>query len=222
MTVKKNIMIDDWKIECEIHYKNIKNCYLRIRDGKIIISASRYYSEKQIDAFIYKNRAMIIQQLSSYHQRVSYQDHGYVEVFGNRYELIIKDLKIRRCVMHEHDIYVYDRHIQPVLDNFLTGLLLNYIEKKVQYYISSDFHRPMPEITIRKMKSRWGSCFYLKNKITFNFSLIFLPQELIDYVIIHELCHFIEPNHSARFYAEIEKCLPEYRLREKQLKETVI
>ena len=124
--------------------------------------------------------------------------------------------------MHEHDIYVYDRHIQPVLDNFLTGLLLNYIEKKVQYYISSDFHRPMPEITIRKMKSRWGSCFYLKNKITFNFSLIFLPQELIDYVIIHELCHFIEPNHSARFYAEIEKRLPEYRLREKQLKETVI
>lgn len=222
MTIKKTVIINGQKIDCEIHYKKIKNCYLRIRDGKIMISASYFYTEKQIDAFIIKNQDMIIKQLAKCHCHVSYRDHGYVEIFAKRYELIVKDMKIKRCVMHENDIYIYDQNIKSVLDCFLTQRLLEYIKQKIKDLLISDFDLPLPEISIRKMKSRWGSCFYLKNKITFNFSLIFLPPELIDYVIVHELCHFIEPNHSKRFYAEIEKRLPEYRLLEEKLKETVI
>ena len=222
MIVQKIFMINGQKIHCEIHYKNIKNCYLRVRDGKVVVSASRFFDEAQIEALIQKNQDVILKQLFHSIERTCYQDHGYVTVFGKKYELIVKDMKIKRCVMHDHDIYIYDHNIKPLLENFLKKQLLDYIEKRVKYFLQSDFDLPFPDIKIRKMKSRWGACFYQKNKVTFNFSLIYLVPELIDYVIVHELCHFIEPNHSRKFYNEIEKRLPNYRLLEKKLKETAI
>ena len=77
----------------------------------------------------------------------------------------------------------------------------------------------MPEIEIKKYKSRWGACFSKQNKVSFNLALVHLDKSLIDYVIIHELCHFIQPNHSKLFYQEIEKRLSDYKIREKRLKE---
>ena len=77
----------------------------------------------------------------------------------------------------------------------------------------------MPYIQIKNYKGRWGSCFYKENKVTFNSSLIHLDKELIDYVIVHELAHFIEANHSSKFYKEIEKRMPDYKIRQKRLKE---
>lgn len=222
MIIQKIFMINNQKIYCEIHYKNIKNCYLRVRDGKVVVSASRFFDELKIEALIRKNQDIILKQLVHSVQRICYKNHGYVIVFGKKYELIVKDMKIKRCVMHDHDIYIYDHNIKPLLDNFLKKKLLEYIEKKVKQFLQSDFDLPLPDIQIRKMKSRWGACFYQKNKVTFNFSLVYLEPELIDYVIIHELCHFIEPNHSRKFYDEIEKRLPSYRLLEKKLKETAI
>lgn len=222
MIIQKIFMINGQKIHCEIHYKNIKNCYLRVRDGKVVVSASSFFDETQIEALIRKNQDMILKQLLHSIERTCFQNHGYVTVFGKKYELIVKDMKIKRCVMHDHDIYIYDHNIKPLLEHFLKKQLLDYIEKKVKQFLHSDFDLPLPDIQIRKMKSRWGACFYQKNKVTFNFSLVYLAPELIDYVIVHELCHFIEPNHSRKFYNEIEKRLPSYRLLEKKLKETAI
>lgn len=222
MIIQKIFMINGQKIHCEIHYKNIKNCYLRVRDGKVVVSASGFFDETQIEALIRKNQDMILKQLLHSVERTCFQNHGYVTVFGKKYELIVKDMKIKRCVMHDHDIYIYDHNIKPLLEHFLKKQLLDYIEKKVKQFLHSDFDLPLPDIQIRKMKSRWGACFYQKNKVTFNLSLVYLAPELIDYVIVHELCHFIEPNHSRKFYNEIEKRLPCYRLLEKKLKETAI
>ena len=64
-----------------------------------------------------------------------------------------------------------------------------------------------------------SNCFYKDNKVTFNLSLIHLPKDLIDYVIVHELAHFLQANHSHLFYQEIEKRMPDYKQRQKRLKE---
>ena len=61
--------------------------------------------------------------------------------------------------------------------------------------------------------------FQIKKKVSFNLALVHLDKSLIDYVIIHELCHFIQPNHSKSFYQEVGKRLPDYKIREKKLKE---
>ncbi|MDO4614722.1 MAG: SprT family zinc-dependent metalloprotease [Lachnospiraceae bacterium] len=73
-------------------------------------------------------------------------------------------------------------------------------------------------ITIRNQKTRWGSCSS-KGNLNFNCLLMLMPQEIRDYVVVHELCHRKEMNHSPAFWAEVERILPDYRERRKWLKE---
>lgn len=73
-------------------------------------------------------------------------------------------------------------------------------------------------ITIRNQKSRWGSCSS-KGNLNFNCLLMLMPHDVIDYVIVHELCHRLEMNHSPKFWQEVEKVIPDYKSRRKWLRE---
>lgn len=92
----------------------------------------------------------------------------------------------------------------------------DYIPGRVSFYadkIGVSFGR----ITIRNQKSRWGSCSSRGN-LNFNCLLMLAPPEVTDYVVVHELCHRLEMNHSAAFWAEVARILPDYKKYEKWLK----
>lgn len=74
-------------------------------------------------------------------------------------------------------------------------------------------------VTIRNQKTRWGSCS-AKGNLNFNCLLMLCPENVRDYVVVHELCHRREMNHSSRFWAEVERVLPDYKARRQWLKET--
>ena len=83
-----------------------------------------------------------------------------------------------------------------------------YLPERVKYYadiIGTDYG----QITIRAQKTRWGSCS-AKGNLNFNCLLMLTPPEVIDSVIVHELCHRLEMNHSKRFYAAVYKFYPDY------------
>ena len=72
-------------------------------------------------------------------------------------------------------------------------------------------------VSIRAQKTRWGSCSGNGN-LSFNWKLSLVPDEILDYVVVHELAHRKEMNHSPRFWAVVEKELPDYRERREKLK----
>lgn len=73
-------------------------------------------------------------------------------------------------------------------------------------------------ITIRNQRTRWGSCSS-KGNLNFNCLLMLTPPQVLDYIVVHELCHRKEMNHSKKFWAEVARILPDYKLRQKWLKE---
>ena len=91
------------------------------------------------------------------------------------------------------------------------------IPRRVAYYaplVGVDYGR----VTVRSQRTRWGSCS-AKGNLSFNCLLMLAPPKVLDGVVVHELCHRREPNHSPRFYAEVLRVLPDYRTHEKWLKE---
>ena len=80
---------------------------------------------------------------------------------------------------------------------------------------------PEPELAIRAMKSRWGSCTG-KGKITLNLHLMRAPKPCVDYVVVHELCHLVEHNHGKGFYALMDRVMPDWRKRREELKQVDI
>lgn len=99
----------------------------------------------------------------------------------------------------------------------LADQALKVIPERVAYYapkVGVDYGK----ITIRNQRSRWGSCSS-KGNLNFNCLLMLTPPEVIDSVVVHELCHRKEMNHSARFYAEVLRVFPDYRKWNQWLKE---
>lgn len=92
-----------------------------------------------------------------------------------------------------------------------------YIPKRAEYY-AAQLGVSYNRITIRDQKTRWGSCSG-KGNLSFNWRLILAPPKILDYVVVHELCHRREMNHSPRFWALVESILPDYKQSRKWLKE---
>ncbi len=108
------------------------------------------------------------------------------------------------------------RFTQEEIERFAEQAL-RIIPEKVKHYapmVGVDYGR----ITIRNQRTRWGSCSS-KGNLNFNCLLVLFPDEVIDSVVVHELCHRKHMNHSAAFYAEVERVFPEYKKCQKWLKE---
>ena len=111
-------------------------------------------------------------------------------------------------------------HVEKYSDNeirALSDMAYYYIPPRVEEY-AQKIGVKYGHITIRCQKTRWGSCSS-KGNLNFNCLLMALDEKIRDYVIIHELCHLIHPNHSPEFWKEVEKYCPDHRALRKQLKE---
>ena len=95
-------------------------------------------------------------------------------------------------------------------------LLKAAVEKLIQKY-EQLMRVQVSGVTIRQMKTRWGSCNVRTGGINLNTLLACWPQECLEYIVVHELAHLHEANHSPRFHAIVERYLPEWRERKKML-----
>ena len=100
--------------------------------------------------------------------------------------------------------YLTNEEIKKLADK-----ALQHIPKRVSYF-AKQIDVTYGKITIRNQKTRWGSCSS-KGNLNFNCLLMLMPPEVIDYVVVHELCHRNQMNHSKAFWKEVEKILPNYK-----------
>tara|TARA_B100000963_G_scaffold260936_1_gene229149 strand:- start:289 stop:1020 length:732 start_codon:yes stop_codon:yes gene_type:complete len=112
---------------------------------------------------------------------------------------------------------IRESRIKTYIDKWYVNEAYKKLEEKVIRY--SEIIRVSPrEMKVRNYKARWGSCDK-KGRLTFNFHLIKAPHAIVDYVVIHELCHIIQPNHSKLFWDEVKKFDSSFKNHKKWLKE---
>lgn len=92
----------------------------------------------------------------------------------------------------------------------------NLVKEKI-YQINQLYNFSFNRVSIKNHKSRWGSCSK-KGNLNFNYKIIHLPVELAEYIVVHELCHLKELNHSSRFWALVAQAVPDHKERRKKLK----
>ena len=109
-----------------------------------------------------------------------------------------------------------DADVRGLIRGILSEMALRRIRERVIYFAPRVGRQP-GRITIREQKTRWGSCSS-KGNLNFNWLLIFAPPQALDYVVIHELCHLYEFNHSPQFWARVERYQSDYALWRKWLR----
>ncbi len=191
-----------------------KNTYLRVtKNMEVKITTNSFVSDKQIIKFIENNCELVNKMIEKRQKTKDFND--VFSYLGKTYEPIYIDQKTvtlgeNKVFMHK-DIDINKWYKQQASILFLERLdiLYNSFQDKIPY----------PSLKIRKMTSRWGVCNNKTKTVTLNLELIKREIECLDYVIIHELSHFIEANHSERFWKVVERNYPNYKKIRKKMRD---
>ena len=228
---KKSVVHKGQNIYYILNRKDVKNINLRIKaDQSIVVSAKRRISVETIEDFMLSKIDFILKALHKLSKRnqptpKEYRDGEIFKILGVDVKLCLEKSIVEgvtftgdRLLLSLNDLNNYDRK-KVLLDAWIkkeTQIIFYDIVNQVSFAFNK-YNVSCSKITIRSMKSRWGSCRTHKGAITLNSRLIETPIKCIEYVVYHEFSHLLYPNHSSLFYAFLKSILPDYKEREKLL-----
>ena len=230
----RQIILDGNTIEYELTRKRVRNINLRINpDGSVKVSCPSRTSIAEVEHFLRMETAFILRSLAKVSSRIdnaarpsTYEDGEQVKVFGEMCTLHVSPGFPFKGVRYSYpDIYVNSdspEKTQRLYEKWKKQKLRDKIIEMLEYYVPKFELKGVsaPEqLSFRTMSSRWGVCSPSTGKMTFNYNLFEAPEELIAYIVVHEMAHFLEPNHSERFWAHVEDVMPDYKARRKLLRE---
>lgn len=199
-----------------------KNISIRINhDGpELVLPHTKLWHSKSLDSgqrFLLAKESWIRQKL---HNRIEYtpSDKNSIPILGKIYSIEYIDAYHYKAEMKEDIIQISSPPLKhgDNLIKFLKEILLEDITD-VAEFLSKKHNLHFSKIRITNNKSKWGSCSSQK-VISFNWRLIFAPKEIVDYLVVHEMCHIAEMNHSKNFWDLVESILPEYKSAKSWLK----
>lgn len=209
------ITIDGITYDVIIERKNNKNTYLRVKeDLNIYVTTSYLTPNFMIEKLIKDNIPFIKKQLDKMGKRIDKKEKNYI--LGEEINIEVnKNIKktsfdgTTLYVKNKSDIEkwykkatkkIFEKHLNDVYNRFTVSV-------------------PFPKLCIRKMTTRWGVNNTRLKKVTLNSELIYKDPKYLDYVIVHELAHFIHPNHGKGFWKLVEENEPNYKRLRKELQE---
>ena len=206
--------------------KKIKNFIIRIYpDLRIAVSVPLHASNKDIENFIQSKKEWIeitLNKIEIAKENKNNLKENIIRILSKKIEKKIIESDLERIRLTDTSIYIYSKDIdntkieKKLLEwkvEKLKVILEEYLEKytkllntNINYY------------QIKKISSAWGIYHKKENYITFNFDLIEKDIKCIEYVVLHELCHIFYMNHQKNFWTLVEKYMPDYKIRRKNLK----
>ncbi len=223
------------EIEYSVIRKPVKNINIRVHpDRTVHVSAGPKVPERVLDDFVLQKAGWILKCFEKFEARApaaepTYTDGEAVRILGREYTLksaFSKKEEVRVDGEGGRIILLTKNPIDAagkkrLYERWLTGqcerVFRLVLEQSLPLF--KGYKVPMPELKIRKMKSRWGSCIAAKKTVTLSKMLIEAPRPAVEYVVVHELAHFVHQNHSKEFYGLVRSILPDYKERKKMLKQ---
>jgi predicted metal-dependent hydrolase len=229
----RTVEADGNAISYTLERKPVKNINLRIRaDQSVYVSAPKDVNAKMVDAFVFEKSTYILRALKKFkdRNRESTLENNFVngetvKFLGRNLRLKVKNASRSKVESDESYVTLYVKDVQDadlkkrVLETWLRKKCKDEIMaicKKVYPQVKK-YGIAFPEIQLREMVSRWGSCSPKKGFVTFNTALIAMPVSCIEYVVTHEFTHFLYPNHSKKFYQQLATFMPDWEERKKRL-----
>ena len=234
---KRSIVVENQEISYYLERKNVKNLNLRVRkDGSVFVSANEMIPCEEIDNFIHSKGYYIFSAIDHFSKLEKQKPQPKQYVSGETFFIQGRGLRLqvshsKKDVISSDGVYIFLK-VNDVNNvekkRRLTNHFLDQQCKTVFTEIMNEIYPAFqkygirrPELRIRTMETRWGSCLMQKNIITLNKMLLEAPRNCIEYVIMHEMCHLIHPNHSKHFYSFLTTLMPDWRERKKTLEHSV-
>ncbi len=216
----------------KIHFENRRYSRASVSKTSINIRIPDFMPEQWKKAEAEKLKKWAFNKISENPRRFGnekgrkYQSGDEIRIFGMPYSLDIKEEKRKKCFAGIYGSVIKirlpegaEKQNGMVMSRLISKAMLPRIEDRVRQLNGIHFKIPIKSFRLKNNKSIWGSCSP-RGEITFATKLLLAPKGIIDYVIIHELAHMKERNHSKRFWSLVGTALPDYKERRKWLRKS--
>ena len=224
--MQKIINVDDLVVKIK-YRKNMKNIYLKVeKNADVVVSAPPRTPNYIIKKLIRDNideiklrRNNILTNVYTVKRYVTGEKHI---IFGKEFVLEVK-LGNKNVVRLSDDKIILvikdkDQDREQIVTSYLRKVLYNKALEFINKY-EKIMGVHAEQLRIKKMKTRWGTCNIEAKRIWINYELVKYPIECLEHIVVHELTHLLETNHTPRFYALLGKYYPNFRENDKLIKE---
>ena len=225
-------------VKVQVLRKRIKNVHLKVfRSLEVTLSVPDQVPDEWIDSFLSDRQQWIDDQITKYKKASGYNNLSDIRN-GSSIQFLGKDMRIykeealtNRVEVDEKKIRIFvtdvddENLVQNLFNKWWRQTAENVYQQEVDHFYETvirKYNVAKPSISIKKMKTLWGSCTPQKNKITLNEYLLKANSRCIQYVVLHELTHLLYPNHSMDFYNFMTIHMPDWQERKKQLDTEVV
>lgn len=234
---KHTVTYGNKTIEYQLIRKNVKNINLKVKpDLQVIVSAGDKVPSDYIKEFVKAKAPWIIKHSKSFQEtRPEVTEREYVNgetvrYLGKQYRLRVEQAEKEEAKFYQGRIYLYVKDGSDLKKK--DSLYNKWLREKAKEVFNESLERmypklkkygvEKPDIMVRVMKTRWGSCSRNKQRINLNLALIKAPKSCIDYVVLHELVHFKHRNHNKDFYNFLTALMPDWKKRKALLDSEIV
>ena len=230
---RRSVCCDGTEIVYQLEWKDVKNLNLRIRpDGTVRVSANHTVSASKVDEFVRNKGDYILSALKRFDETERYRPQPKAYVSGETFNILGHGLRLevaqgKKDEVTSDGVYLHLSVKDPNDYETRKRTVKRYLDRRCRevfmailgecYPIFRKYGVSIPELRIRDMETRWGSCSPKRDVITLNKRLLDAPRHCIEYVVMHELCHMVHPNHSKHFYEFLTMLMPDWRERKETL-----